>query len=260
MNGRGAAVARAFARAEGYHRAARVQRTAARDLAALLDGAGLPERPRVLELGCGSGLLSRRLLEHRPRGTFLFTDIAPAMLDRCRHTLSGMGGDVRFGQLDGEDVSREWAAGESWDLIAAGMVFQWLDDPLSAPGRLVPLLRPGGLLLFSTLLPHTFREWRQVLAARHLPSGVADFADLATWRRRLPGNVDATLTEREIIVDHPSVLDFLRELKQIGAYSPKAGHQPLGAGILRRLLRDLDASGKFAITHHILYGVLRKIS
>ena len=49
------------------------------------------ERPRVLELGCGTGLFSRHLVQLYPHGHFVLTDVAPAMIAECRRNVAGLG-------------------------------------------------------------------------------------------------------------------------------------------------------------------------
>ncbi len=263
MNGRDRRIVRAFANAAAYHQRANVQKRAARGLLDFfnetLGAEAGPKRPRVLELGCGSGFLSEQLIRRWPGGLFLFTDIAPEMVDRCRRHLAGESGSIRYEVLDGERISRNNGPVSGADVIAAGMVFQWFAEPLATPERLLPLLKPGGYLLFSTLLNNTFWEWRRLLAQRGFAVGVPDFADRAAWQRRLPRGCEAVFREVEMVVHHPSALHFLRELKEIGAHVPTSGHRPLSAGGLRSLLRELDdGGGPFAITHHLLYGVLRR--
>ena len=85
LSNRSAAVAQSFgARAATYDEHADLQRGVAERLARLL-----PQRasPRVLELGCGTGLFSRHLLARYPDGTFLLTDLAPSMVEQCRRNL-----------------------------------------------------------------------------------------------------------------------------------------------------------------------------
>ena len=73
-----AAVTAAFdASAPSYEAHAGVQRDVAARLARLLPDLA---RPRVLELGCGTGLFSRHLVARYPEGRFVLTDAAPAML------------------------------------------------------------------------------------------------------------------------------------------------------------------------------------
>src|SRR6476620_11570663 len=90
LSRRSAEIAASFgARAKSYERHAGLQRAVADRLARLL-----PERkqPNVLELGCGTGLFSRHLLARYPEGRFLFTDLAPSMVEQCRMNLAGAGG------------------------------------------------------------------------------------------------------------------------------------------------------------------------
>src|SRR4029079_19075136 len=87
LSSRSAAVAQSFgARAETYDEHADLQRGVAGRLARLLPQL---DAPRILELGCGTGLFSRHLLARYPDGRFLFTDLAPSMVEQCRTNLRG---------------------------------------------------------------------------------------------------------------------------------------------------------------------------
>ena len=133
-----------------------------RAIAARLAGL-LPElaRPRVLELGCGTGLFSRHLVERYPDGSLVLTDAAPAMLSECRRNLAG----ARSLQLGFEvmDASRPGGAGP-YDVIAMSMTLHWLADQAASLERLRRLLAPSGVLLYAALGPESFAEWRAVLA------------------------------------------------------------------------------------------------
>ena len=73
LSNRSAAIAQSFgARAASYEENADLQRTVAKRLACLLPQLAAP---RVLELGCGTGLFSRHLLARYPDGAFVFTDL-----------------------------------------------------------------------------------------------------------------------------------------------------------------------------------------
>src|SRR6516165_8926196 len=91
LSRRSAAVAASFcARAESYELHAGLQRAVADHLAQhLLE----LKQPRVLELGCGTGLFSRHLISRYPDGSFLLTDLAPSMVDQCRRNLAHTGKD-----------------------------------------------------------------------------------------------------------------------------------------------------------------------
>jgi malonyl-CoA O-methyltransferase len=232
-----AAVAAAFdASAPSYEAHAGVQRDVAARLARLL-----PEltRPRVLELGCGTGLFSRHLVESYPDGRFVLTDAAPAMLAECRHNLApALCSDIAFEIMD---AGRPGEQGP-FDLIASSMALHWVVEPTSSLEQLRALLAPGGTLLYSALGPESFTEWRAVLEAEGLPSGLADLP-------QLPGTI-----HEERLTPDASALAFLTRIKAVGGLTPRDGYRPLAPGALRRAIRAADMKHGGRITWHIVYG------
>lgn len=261
-SGRKAAIARSFdAAAASYDAHAAVQREVARRLADRIAGLDLPPAPRVLEVGCGTGLLSEALLRRLPGAQCLFTDLAPAMVRRCREKLSARGG-VGFAVMDGEAP----AVAGGFDLVTSSFAFQWFLDLGGSVDRLALCLKVGGRLVFSTLGAETFAEWRAAHAALGLPYGGAALSTAAALRRRIgavgeggePPALRGAIEEERILRRYPEPRAFLRELKGLGADVPGPGHRPLTAGSLRRLLRRIErAAGNgdgFAVTYHVLYG------
>lgn len=237
---RNTTIARSFgARALDYERHADLQRSVADRLALLLPPL---EHPRVLELGCGTGFLSRHLLAQYPDGNFVFTDLAKAMLEQCRLNFGVQArGRARFIQMDGNQP--DGALG-SFDLIATSMALHWLGDPIASLASLRPLLAPHGVLVFAALGPESFTEWRSVLEAEGLPNGMVTSP-------LLPGIV----AEERSIVD-ASTLAFLRRMKRVGGTTPREGYAKLSPGQLRRAIRECDAKTGGRITWHIVYGRL----
>jgi malonyl-CoA O-methyltransferase len=239
LSNRSAAIAQSFgARASSYEENADLQRIIAERLARLLPPL---TAPRVLELGCGTGLFSRHLLSRYPDGRFLFTDLAPSMVEKCRMNLAGAGGKrVSF---DIMDAARPTADGP-FDLIAMSMTLHWLADPEAALATLRQRLAPNGVLVFATIGGKSFPEWRDALVTQGLPIGILDTPDL-------PGIVD----EEQLVVD-ADALGFLRRMKAIGGLTPREGYAPLPAGALRRAIRAADETHGGRITWHIVYGRL----
>jgi len=118
----------AFSQAAQYDSAASVQAETARRLALKL--AALPVAPaRILEIGCGTGLLSRHLAAAFPAAQLTLTDISAAMLERCKARL-GEGPAYRV--MDGEAAD---SAMGNFDLIASSLAVQWLTIcPEASPG------------------------------------------------------------------------------------------------------------------------------
>ena len=225
------------ARAESYELNAGLQKAIAARLARFLPPL---KRPKVLELGCGTGLFSRHLIERYPDGSFVLTDASPAMLAECRRNLAGASGSrIDFGIMD---ASRPGGQGP-FDLIAMSMALHWLPDQRASLERLRRLLAPSGVLLYAALGPETFAEWRAVLSEQGLPNGVAAI-------EAVPGVV-----HEERLAPDATALAFLRRMKSVGGLTPREGYRPLSPGALRRAIRVADARG-CPITWHIVYGRL----
>ncbi len=243
-----ASVAEAFsAAAPGYDEAALLQREVARRLAERVVAAA-PAGPRVLEVGCGTGFLSRLLMDAIPDGRWLLTDIAPAMLDQAR--LQVPEDRAEFMLMDGECPDAEGP----FDLIVSSLAVQWFGDLGAGLKRLTDRLAPGGRLMLATLGEGTFPEWREAHAALSLPCGARRFVGSRDFP--WPEGGTASLSEDLIIVHHADGRDFARSLRAVGAHLPAPGHTPLSPGEFRRVLRALGEP--CAATYHVLYGCWRK--
>jgi len=233
----------AFSQAEHYDSAATVQAETARRLASRIAGHLRVCPASILEIGCGTGLLSLELAAAFPEAHLTLTDISGAMLARCR---SRLGAGPTYLVMDGE--AAEGAAG-SFDLIVSSLAMQWFTDLPGSIARLMRMLAPGGRLIFATLGCHSFKEWRQALASLGLNCGLHDYPSAENFA--LPSGVTAHIAEEVISQHHESGHAFVRALKTLGASTPRAGYRPLQAGTLRRVLAKLN--GRFAVSYHILY-------
>ena len=107
-------------------------------------GLGLErERKRVLELGCGTGLYTERMLPHCRE--LVAVDISEALLDEARR--KSFPGPVRFVRVNLEAIDPE-ATGRGFEAVYGCSVLHHLDLDATLP-RLRPLLAPGAHLAFS---------------------------------------------------------------------------------------------------------------
>ncbi len=247
-------IARRFgAAASGYDRSAAVQRLAAERLAQRILGAGLARAPRILEIGCGTGLLSRSLAAHLPGARWTLTDLSEPMLRNCRERFAAQPAPI-FAVMDAEAPSLR----PGFDLVCGGLALQWFEQRASALRGLAGLLNPGGLLALSTLCDGSFAAWRAALrdegAADAMPDHPAPDALQADWPECGTGSWQLeTLLER-----HPRGLEFLRGLRAIGADLPRAGAPALRAATLRRVLRRFEAEHGALAEYRIGYGLFRR--
>lgn len=252
MDSRKSRIARRFgAAAADYDEHSPLQRHAAAQLAQRVLALPLPAAPRVLEIGCGTGHLTRRL---RPAlgGTWVVSDIAPAMAAACRCHI----GDAAYLVMDGE---RPALAPASFDLVVSSLTAQWFSDLPAALSGLAQLLAPGGRLALATLGAGSFAEWRTAHADAGVEPATARYPQAAELAAAFPEMLTTDIEEgwETAVFDDP--LDFLRGLRRIGADTPAPGRPPLTAGELRRVLQRFAAGGT-AVSYHLLYAMALRSS
>lgn len=94
---------------------------------------------RVVDLGCGTGELTRALHEHTRAASTLGLDASPAMLARSA-AYEGDGVAFALGDI------AEWAPSGPVDLIFSNAALHWVDHHEELFARLTNALAPGGQL------------------------------------------------------------------------------------------------------------------
>lgn len=238
--------ARFDAAAERYDAHSPLQREAAARLARRVLALDLPQDRRVLEVGCGTGHLTREL-RGRIGGEWTVSDIAPGMVAACVRANPGVAGLV----MDAEQPS----LGGPFDLIVSSLTAQWFGDLPAALAKLCRLLAPGGRIALATLGAGSFAEWRAAHAALGLRAATPAYPTAAELERAFPDSVRTAIDEETLAVPLADPLDFVRGLRAIGADTPAAGTAPLNAGQLRKVLRKLAADAPEGVGYHLLYAV-----
>ncbi|MCQ4208385.1 class I SAM-dependent methyltransferase [Streptomyces longispororuber] len=105
--------------------------------------------PRVLDLACGTGSITDRLLRRFPEATSVGVDLDPALLAIARGTFEG---DERVTFVAADLKDPEWTKAlphDSYDAVLTATALHWLhSDPLAALyGQLAPLVRDGGVFM-----------------------------------------------------------------------------------------------------------------
>lgn len=241
----GAAFAAAAAR---YDESAHVQRLVARHLAAFAHAEQITPKADILEIGCGTGLLTREIRETWPHARLTATDIAPQMIAAtARHDLA-----ARLLLMDGEAPA---FGDERFDLILSSLTFQWFDDLPAAVARLYDLLKPGGVLLFATMGAESFASWRRAHAKAGQSAGMPEYPALADLEAMLAHLPASRAWEETVPLPQQGGQALIRHFRAIGAHVPRQGYQPLGPATLRHVIDIFDQDGG-ATQYHILYGRL----
>lgn len=208
---------------------------------------------RILEIGCGTGFLTRDIQVRWPGAELIVTDLSPEMLAR---TAKGALVAGTFLAMDGEAPPFE---GEWFDLILSNLAFQWFDDLPEALARQANLLRPGGSLIFSTMGEGSFNNWRKAHVDCGLVVGVPAYPSLGDLRSVLNVYEDAFAFDELYPLRCDGARGLIAHLKGIGAVVPHNGREPLSPKELRRVMAAFDGAGGDD-SYQVLFGRITRPS
>lgn len=257
-------IAEAFARAATtYDAHAEVQILAADRLAAymeantrdLVDGT-------MLEVGCGTGLFTRRLVEIFSNRHIFVTDISDEMLEKCRSRISSSNNNNHL-IFQTHDANQSFADGSELSLVVAAFALQWLTDLTKSLSALTTGLAKNGTLFFSVPSDASFPEWKALCKRAGVTCTVNPLPTADQFRRFAScDGFRLSLYEESIKIQYRSLQDFLQSLKYLGAHTPNSSSAPsLTVAQLRRLLSESNLANPnhFAVTYNVLFGHLTRI-
>ena len=253
--------ARFSAASATYEESARVQAAVAARLAELIEAEMAGHRvDRILEVGCGTGLLTRRLVALFPDAEVTAIDIADAMIRvakdavgrqaRVRWVASGVAG---------------FRTGQRFPLIVSSSALHWITPLDSALRRLAGMLAPGGTIAIALMVDGTLRELhelrRRVAPTKIPPGRLPTHADVeaALSSAGLCLRVAERVTHRDA---YASGWDFLRTIHALGLTGGAVSHGalPLNRRELGQLAGEYDRTcrmpdGRVSATYEVLYGL-----
>lgn len=120
--------------------------------AALLDRAGLTPGTRVVDVACGSGLVTELILE-RIRGArdsvVVALDVSSSALREARERLAGAAGEaLQFVEARAEELSK--TVGDLMDAVVFCNGIHYVEDKRALLREVRRVLRPGGVFAFNT--------------------------------------------------------------------------------------------------------------
>ena len=141
---------------------------------------------RVLELGCGTGNLTQKLLDQFPKSTAEGYDVSGEMLARARAKLTDTGRRI---QLHQGDISQLTLTGP-FDAVISAIAVHHVPQPdkPSLFQRLYDVLRPGGVLVlgdaFQAATPELGQRYRQLSKMSLERQGVVETPVYTAYRNR----------------------------------------------------------------------------
>ncbi len=245
------------AAAAAYDAAAVLQHEVGRRMVERLDYIRL-EPEVVLDIGCGTGLVTEALLRRYPRARVIALDFALPMLWRARRR----GRWLRRPRCLCADMDLLPLAARSVDLVFANAALQWSAQPDRTFADIARVLRPGGLFMFSSFGPDTLRELRAAWSAVDGGPHVHDFIDMHDYGDMLmaAGFADPVMDVERMTLTYRDAMQLMREIKVIGAgnASVQRGRGLVGRARLAEVcaayeqFRDVD--GRLPVSYEVVHG------
>ena len=251
------------AAAEHYDDAAVLQREVGNRILERLELIRLAPQT-ILDVGAGTGVFSQALGKRYRKARVISLDLAPRMLLTAKQRHNWF--ERRFGRQgfvcgDAEQLP---IADNSVDLIFSSLAIQWCGELEQTFAEFRRVLRPEGLLMFSTFGPDTLKELRASWqAADDQPQSVHvnDFVDMhdigdALIRARL---ADPVMDVEHFTLTYKDAYQLMRELKTIGAHNvaSERRHSLTGKSRLQKMLAAYEGfrhNGKLPATYEVVYG------
>lgn len=110
----------------------------------------------ALDLACGPGSISQRLLERFPSARCVAVDVDPVLLAVGQGALGSVDGRLRWAERDLRD--HDWSSGlseEDFDVVLSTTALHWLTPPqlVVVYRQLAAIVRPGGIVLNGDHMP-----------------------------------------------------------------------------------------------------------
>jgi 2-polyprenyl-6-hydroxyphenyl methylase/3-demethylubiquinone-9 3-methyltransferase len=144
---------------------------------------------RVLDVGCGGGILSEGLAARGARVTGIDMGEAPLAVAKLHLLESGL--DIEYRHVEAAELAQERPG--HYDVVTCLEVLEHVPDPAALVANCARLVRPGGDVFFATINRNPKSYLFAIVGAEHLlkllPKGTHDYArfirpaELAAWSR-----------------------------------------------------------------------------
>ncbi len=213
---------------------------------------------KILDVGCGTGQLTQILKKTYTSAKVTGLDIAEGMIQIAKKNKPFMAG-YDFICADVDELPYE---DNSIDLIFSNLTFQWLPDISKTFTELYRVLKPNGLLHYTTLGPDTLKElkfaWQQADDKVHVNQFI-DLHDLGDLMAK-QGFDQPVMDAEWINLHYKTVKGLMRDLKGIGAHNMNSGRSKslMGKVHWRNMLAAYETlrneSGYLPATYEVIYG------
>ena len=171
---------------------------------AWINGLASLEGKRVLDIGCGGGILTDAMA--RAGADALGIDLATKSLRVAQlHALEAQTPRVQYREISAEDLAAEQPA--SFDVVTCMEMLEHVPDPASIVRACSALVKPGGWVFFSTLNRNPKSFLFAIVGAEYvlnlLPKGTHEYAKFLR-----PSELASYCRDAGLDVDHSKGMEY----------------------------------------------------
>jgi malonyl-CoA O-methyltransferase len=268
--------------APSYEEAAILQKTVAQHVDERLELITL-HPSIVVDVGAGTGLLTQKIIARYPHAQVFAVDLSESMLRQAQPRLM----QPRYPGL-GKALNRRLAACQlarplsyklgatrinadayqlpfathSVDVLVSNLMLQWCDDLDRVFAEFRRVMRPEGLLMFTTFGPDTLKElrqaWSKADAGRQHVNHFIDMHDIGDALIRA-GFGQPVMDVENFTLTYDKPIGVLRDLKAIGATNANRDRAPglMGKQQFNAMLNAYETlrhDGKIPATFEVVHG------
>jgi malonyl-CoA O-methyltransferase len=211
----------------------------------------------ILDVGAGTGVATAELMRRYPKAQVVALDFALPMLQQTRKR----GRWLRRPRCVCGDLDHLPFADHAFDLIYSNAALQWSNDLEHSFSEFLRVLRPGGLLMFTTFGPDTLRELRAAWSEVDNHSHVSRFPDMhdvgdALVRSRF---AEPVMDVDRMTLTYGEVEGLMRDLKVLGAHNVTT-HRARGLTgkgrmeAMRAAYEGFRVDGLLPASYEVVYG------
>ncbi len=254
-------IARSFSMAaKTYDQSAFVQKEIGHRLIERLDLIKTPPAT-ILDVGAGTGYITRQLQQKFPKASIMGLDLAHGMTQFAKSKQPWHLWKNKPFYICGDTEILPFA-NKSFDLIFSNFTLQWCFELNKVFKEFKRVLKPNGMLFFTTLGPQTLFELRQSWQAVSSHTHVNPFSDMHDVGDLILNSAfsDPVMDMEMITATYPDVKQLLNDLKATGArnmnqtrskgITPKNDIKQMMAAY--ETFKQLD--GLYPATFEVIYG------
>jgi len=209
---------------------------------------------QILDLGCGTGTGSAQLKRTFRKAQVVGMDTSLAMLSQVRRKSSML----RPLKAVCGDIGALPFAARSADMVFSNLASYWCPEPMAMFAEFRRVMRPDGMLLFSTFGPATMNELGEAWAGVDEEVELPVFPDLLEIGNALvaAGFREPVMDREMIILNYPQLDALFDELEATGTSLLVHGWERWKTARmeLKQAYAPMLRDGKYPLSFEVVYG------